>query len=191
MPAKRMNSVEVTRHVGHALDSPRGKVLVSGIATPFGALFIATRNGRVIASSGPRDGPEDALAWGRWRFEPDEVEAAGRAHRRLHEEVDEYFAGERTSFSAPLALDGRAFDVRIWEAAREIPYGAALTYGELALDVGAPGRARAVGRAMSICPAPLYVPCHRVVGASGKRCGDPESWERREALRRFEVSNVG
>ena len=59
-----------------------------------------------------------------------------------------------------------AFDARVYEVVRAIPYGATMTYGEVAVAVGSPGAARAVGGAMSRCPLFPAVPCHRVVRAS-------------------------
>jgi methylated-DNA-[protein]-cysteine S-methyltransferase len=60
---------------------------------------------------------------------------------------------------------------QVYEAARRIPAGATLTYGELAARVGAPGAARAVGQAMGRNPWPLIVPCHRVLAAGGRTGG--------------------
>ncbi|MHB8576189.1 MAG: methylated-DNA--[protein]-cysteine S-methyltransferase [Dehalococcoidia bacterium] len=165
-------------------------ITVSAVTTPFGQLFIAMRDQAVIASSGPQAGVADPLGWGRWRFAGMSIELDRSRHAEVRRLVQAYFAGKQRELSISLELDGREFDRLVWAAACDIPFGAAMTYGELALDVGAPGAARAVGRAMSVCPAPVFVPCHRVVGAGGKRCGDPESWERREQLRRFEVATV-
>lgn len=84
-------------------------------------------------------------------------------------QLQEYFAGTRTTFT--LRLDLRAvqsdFNVSVLEACRTIPFGHTLTYGELAERAGSPGAARAVGAAMSSNPVPIVVPCHRVVATSG------------------------
>ncbi|HZQ34955.1 MAG TPA: methylated-DNA--[protein]-cysteine S-methyltransferase, partial [Dehalococcoidia bacterium] len=114
------------------------------------------------------------------------LEAAGGAHREAHSQLRAYFAGRLRRFELDLDLDEPTLIARGWHAAVEIPYGCTLTYGELALDAGAPGRARAMGRAMSLCPLPLFVPCHRVVGAGGGPRGERESWQRRQALLAFE-----
>lgn len=165
-----------------APERPGTAIRVSAVPTPFGAFFIATRDGLAIATAGPRPGPSDPRAWARWLWPDRPVEPAGREHGGLRVELRAYFAGRIQTLTIPVLLDGRPLDVAAWQAAREIPYGKTLTYGELALEVGRPGAARAMGRAMAACALPILVPCHRVVGAGGKRCGEPESWAQREAL---------
>jgi methylated-DNA-[protein]-cysteine S-methyltransferase len=64
-----------------------------------------------------------------------------------------------------------AFQRRVYEVARSIPVGATLTYGELAMRMGEPGAARAVGQALGANPWPIIVPCHRVLAAGGKPGG--------------------
>src|SRR6516165_787564 len=61
-----------------------------------------------------------------------------------------------------------AFHPRVYEAARAIPPGMTLSYGDIATRVGAPGAARAVGQALGRNPFPIVVPCHRVLAAGGK-----------------------
>jgi methylated-DNA-[protein]-cysteine S-methyltransferase len=68
-----------------------------------------------------------------------------------------------------LDLDGLpTFDLGVYRIARTIPPGETLTYGEIAIGLGEPGAARAVGRALGANPFPIVVPCHRVLGAGGK-----------------------
>jgi methylated-DNA-[protein]-cysteine S-methyltransferase len=74
--------------------------------------------------------------------------------------------------SVPLDMDGLPpFHRRVYEAARAIPFGAAMTYGALAKRAGAAGAARAVGRALARNPFAIIVPCHRVLAAGGKTGG--------------------
>ena len=91
--------------------------------------------------------------------------------------------GRADATSVPLDVAGSRFQRRVWEALRRIPRGAQRGYGELALALGQPGAARAVARACATNPAPLAVPCHRVVpktgGAGGYRFG---SWRKRALL---------
>lgn len=76
--------------------------------------------------------------------------------------------GERASFPDPVDMSGAtAFQRRVWETARAIPWGETRTYGWLAARVGQPGAARAVGQALGANPCPIVVPCHRVVGRAG------------------------
>ena len=82
-------------------------------------------------------------------------------------------AGDRVDLGAvPLALDGGSeLDRKVWEAARRIPCGEVRTYGEIAQEIGAPGAAVAVGAALGRNPAPILVPCHRVLAADGRSGG--------------------
>jgi methylated-DNA-[protein]-cysteine S-methyltransferase len=97
-------------------------------------------------------------------------------------QLSEYFAGRRTTFDFPLVLAGNAFERRVWEALRAIPYGTTITYGELAARLGAPGAARAVGAANGRNPIAIVVPCHRVIGARGKLTGYGGGLARKRAL---------
>ena len=90
------------------------------------------------------------------------------ALRELGRQLLEYFDGRRKSFDLPIDLSGVSpFQRRVLEAAREIRYGAVLTYGALASAIGMPGAARAVGGALGANPIPILVPCHRIVAADG------------------------
>ena len=86
-------------------------------------------------------------------------------------QLDEYFAGRRTSFDLPLHMIGSAFQKRVWTGLLDIPCGATTSYGALANAIGAPGAARAVGLANGQNPIPIIVPCHRVIGANGSLTG--------------------
>jgi len=172
---------------GETLCAP---VLVSRVETPFGYLYLASEAGRLIASAGPDPARTAAMAWGALHWPLAGIEPAGRQHRATHAQVAAYFAGKLRRFELELALDEDTLVARGWRAAAEIPYACTLTYGELALDAGAPGAARAMGRSMSLCPLPLFVPCHRVIGAGGKPCGNRDSWRKREQLLAFERACV-
>lgn len=89
----------------------------------------------------------------------------------LHRQLNEYFAGRRTSFDVRLAPEGSPFQLRVWEQLQQIPYGATISYGELARRVGNPAASRAVGLANGKNPISIIIPCHRVIGATGKLTG--------------------
>ena len=86
-------------------------------------------------------------------------------------QLEEYFAGRRLSFSLPLDLRGTPFQRGVWEALLAIPFGETRTYREIAERLGNPRATRAVGAANGRNPVSIVVPCHRVVGASGKLTG--------------------
>lgn len=94
-----------------------------------------------------------------------------RANRTAIHQLTEYFQGSRTSFDLPLDLNGTPFQLAVWNALLEIPYGQTRSYGEIAKSIGKPGAARAVGMANHENRIAIVVPCHRVVGQKGTLTG--------------------
>jgi methylated-DNA-[protein]-cysteine S-methyltransferase len=140
-------------------DSPVGELLLAGDGEALAGLHFAA--GRAPAAD--------------WREDP-------RPFEPVLEQLREYFAGDRTRFEVRLAPRGTAFQLRVWEALLEIPYGETESYGELAVRVGSPGAARAVGLANGSNPIALIVPCHRVIGANGSLTGYGGGMERKRWL---------
>jgi methylated-DNA-[protein]-cysteine S-methyltransferase len=91
--------------------------------------------------------------------------------RRAAAQLAEYFAGTRPRFDLPLAPVGTEFQRRVWTATSAIPFGETATYGEIARKIGVPNGSRAVGGALNRNPLAIVVPCHRVVGSSGRLTG--------------------
>lgn len=86
-------------------------------------------------------------------------------------QLDEYFAGTRTGFDVPVRPVGTAFQLAVWSALREIPFGETRSYGDIARRIGRPGAVRAVGAANGHNPVAIVVPCHRVIGSDGRLTG--------------------
>jgi methylated-DNA-[protein]-cysteine S-methyltransferase len=86
-------------------------------------------------------------------------------------QLTEYFAGTRKDFALPVAPRGSEFQRRVWEELARIPYGATISYAELAARIGRPNASRAVGRANGTNPIPVVIPCHRVIGTDGSLTG--------------------
>ena len=82
-----------------------------------------------------------------------------------------YFAGTLTEFDLPLAPEGTPFQLSVWQALRRIPYGDTVSYGAIAQAIGRPSASRAVGAANGANPLPIVVPCHRVIGSTGRLTG--------------------
>ena len=101
---------------------------------------------------------------------PDWVESRKTFHEAIRQ-LHAYFARELRDFDLPLAPEGTSFQLSVWSKLREIPYGETISYGELATRVGNPKASRAVGMANGRNPLPIVVPCHRVIGSSGKLTG--------------------
>lgn len=90
---------------------------------------------------------------------------------RAAEELEQYFRGKRTSFTTPLSATGTEFQRDVWDALAAIPFGERRSYAWLATRVGRPRAFRAVGSANARNPLPIFVPCHRVIGADGSLSG--------------------
>jgi methylated-DNA-[protein]-cysteine S-methyltransferase len=140
------------------------------VDSPVGPLVLADSDGRLRGLRLPHvadDGTTTAAPLPQWQ-------PIRRPTRLLHETSDQlaaYFAGDLTQFDLPLQLDGTPFQQRVWQALREIPFGATATYGDVAQRLGIPGASRAVGLANNRNPVPIVVPCHRVIGADGGLTG--------------------
>jgi methylated-DNA-[protein]-cysteine S-methyltransferase len=150
-------------------------VVATRLETPLGDLVITASEAGLTGVWFP--GPELPA------FQPDGGRgSASSALARAREQLAEYFAGSRTAFDLPLAPAGTAFQRRVWDALRTIPYGATLSYSELARRLGDPRATRAVGAANGKNPIPIIVPCHRVIGARGALTGFGGGLERKRWL---------
>ena len=133
------------------MKSPVGKLLLAGGEDSL-QMICFQRGNRVI-------GPD-----------PDWIESARTFHEAIRQ-LRAYFARELREFDLPLAPAGTPFQLSVWNLLRESPYGETISYGELAKRVGNPKASRAVGMANGRNPLPIVVPCHRVIGSSGKLTG--------------------
>lgn len=97
-------------------------------------------------------------------------------------QLEEYFQGERFQFEIPLSMQGREFQLAVWQELRKIPYGSSRTYGELAKQLGNPNASRAVGAANGRNPISIIVPCHRVIGQNGSLTGFSGGLQRKQYL---------
>lgn len=88
---------------------------------------------------------------------------------RAADQLRQYLVDPDTKFDLPLAVAGTPFQLRLWQALREIPRGTTRTYGDLARELGSDSyeSARAVGQACGDNRLPVVIPCHRVVAADG------------------------
>ena len=101
--------------------------------------------------------------------------------------LDSYFSGSNPGFTPPLKPEGTPFQQAVWRILLTIPYGKTITYGEIATTLaddrgGAKPSARAVGNAVGHNPISLIIPCHRVVGASGRLTGYAAGLDRKASL---------
>jgi methylated-DNA-[protein]-cysteine S-methyltransferase len=94
----------------------------------------------------------------------------------------QYFDRNRTVFDIPLDISGTEFQLAVWRALIQIPYGETRSYGDIAKSIGKPGAARAVGMANHNNPIAVVIPCHRVVGHNGSLTGYAGGLELKQKL---------
>jgi len=128
--------------------------------SPIGPLLIAGDHESVHLIAFPKNGKPQ-------RPEAGWTESSTGALAETVRQLREYFAGKRTDFDLPLALEGTAFQRKVWRKLQEIPYGETISYGELAKRVGNPKASRAVGSANGKNRIPIVIPCHRVIAGDG------------------------
>lgn len=116
----------------------------------------------------------------------DGSEAGARWLAQARSELREYFEGARRDFSVPLSPSGTEFQLAVWAALRDIPYGETSSYAALAARIERPTAVRAVGAANGRNPISIIVPCHRVIGADGSLTGYGGGLPAKEALLELE-----
>ena len=157
--------------------------LYTYIPSPIGRLLLCGDEERLGGLYTPPASQDPDLVRGRRR--------AGAPFVRVREQLEAYFAGELVDFDVALDFDGATpFRTSVWSALLEIPYGATVSYGELARRLGRPTAARAVGTANGCNPISIIVPCHRVIGSGGSLTGYAGGLERKRYLLRHEADVV-
>jgi methylated-DNA-[protein]-cysteine S-methyltransferase len=137
-----------------------------------------------------RDGVLTNLRMINQTYEPDRTDWVpdDRAFPDAVDQLEAYFAGQRTDFDLKLSMAGSEFQRRVWQALLTIPYGETRSYGQIADQIGAAGAARAVGLANGHNPIAIVVPCHRVIGANGSLTGYGGGLDRKRSLLEMEKS---
>jgi methylated-DNA-[protein]-cysteine S-methyltransferase len=149
-----------------------------------GALRLVARDGALAAVHLVPAGERPAG----WSLAPAAMEPV---LARARAQLQEYLAGDRTTFDLPLRLEGTPFQRAVWAALLEIPFGETRSYGEIARTLGRPAAVRAVGAANGRNPLAIVVPCHRVIGADGALAGYAGGLHRKRWLLAHEVARAG
>jgi methylated-DNA-[protein]-cysteine S-methyltransferase len=134
-------------------------MLYDTVESPIGELLLAG-DGDTLRLLHMQDGRKAISVQAGWT-------RSKEAFAPVRAQLGEYFDGRRRGFDIPLGPAGSPFELAVWQALTEIPYGETVSYGELATRIGRPGAPRAVGVANARNPIAVIVPCHRVIGADG------------------------
>lgn len=146
-------------------------VHIAQVDSPIGSLRLARTSAGLAYLELPNASGRGMRGWLR-RCLPEARCVEGFApNRQAARQVIEYLEGKRTTFDLELDPRGTDFQLRVWEALREIPFGETRSYAEVAARVGAPRAVRAVGTANGANPLSLVIPCHRVIASGGKLGG--------------------
>ncbi len=108
----------------------------------------------------------------------------------VKDQLDAYFNGRSPTFDIPLSPEGTPFQLEVWKALTEIPFGACWTYGELASRLGKPKASRAVGLAVGRNPISIVIPCHRILGSRGQLTGYSGGLEAKKWLLHHELEGA-
>jgi len=137
-------------------------VALRRIDSPIGRIEVVSDGTAIVSLAIERDGalPHDDVD-----ERPDAVTGIAIA------QLQEYFAGARHDFDVPVSLAGTAFQLAVWEQLVDLEWGEVISYGELGHATGRATAGRAVGGAVGANPVPIIVPCHRVLGSSGRITG--------------------
>jgi methylated-DNA-[protein]-cysteine S-methyltransferase len=163
-------------------------VAIADVGSPIGQLLVAVTRRGLVRVGFENEDRDELLADLAERISPRILESRS-ATDDVRRELDEYFERERTDFDVPVdrrLIHGIARDVLVQTS--RITFGRTSTYGEIAKKIGHPTAARAVGRALGSNPIPIVIPCHRVIGASGKLTGYAGGLDRKIALLTLEGS---
>ena len=158
------------------------RLLYTCMESPIGSLLLLG-DGRQLHRIGLPEGKAAIKPEKEWRRRDD-------AFQEVIHQLRAYFSGSLHQFELPFAAAGTPFQQRVWKALQEIPYGETRSYGEIARHIGKPTASRAVGAANGLNPLPIIIPCHRVIGASGKLTGFGGGLPTKERLLALERNNV-
>ena len=176
---------------GKAKKEPNNVLTYKRFDSPLGPMVgVASERGLCLLEFGDRRMLETEFQDLQQRLDAVILPGASRFCDAAIEQMREYFAGERRKFDVPLDAPGTAFQQSVWQALREIPYGAIRSYGDIASAVGSPKAVRAVGTANGMNRIAIMIPCHRVIGADGTLTGYGGGLWRKDWLLRHEREHL-
>lgn len=163
------------------------------VSTPYGKCFIMSTKTHICWASTPGGSLAAAQAWAqKYNYTKDILKGSHiPVLQKAVDEMKRYFAGEQISFSGPFEFIGTDFQKSVWNSLVQIPHGETKTYGHIATLIGNAKASRAVGNANNKNPIAIMIPCHRVVGSTGKLVGYAGGLKTKEWLLSLEKNNYG
>jgi methylated-DNA-[protein]-cysteine S-methyltransferase len=153
-------------------------------------LYLAATSSGLCYVGSPNKPWEELADWAAKRYPGSALIQDERSLQPYAAALCEYLRGERASFTLRLDLRGTPFQLAVWEALGQIPFGQTRTYSEIAAQMQKPAAVRAVGTAIGANPVLIVVPCHRVIGKRGALTGYRGGLETKEALLRLEQTGT-
>lgn len=155
----------------------------AALPTPLGLFTLTVDEAGLCGLAFPAEAPSVAA-------QPVETSSAHPLLAEAGRQLLAYLTGTLRDFDLPLSIHGTAFQQQVWTQLRAIPFGATMTYGELAERIGGRQKARAVGGAAHANPLAIVVPCHRLIGAGGQLTGFGGGLPMKRALLELEARAV-
>jgi len=153
------------------------------IPTPAGSIFIAADDMYLRAITFDRNEEKIRNSLSGFKHESNKI------IEQTERQLQQYFTGNRTVFDLPVSFNGTKFQNKTWQALLTIPYGETRSYSDQAHLIGNPKAVRAVGRTNGLNPIGIVVPCHRVIGKSGKLTGYAGGLDKKKFLLDLESKN--
>lgn len=151
-------------------------LLYQKIRSPLGFIYIATdgKSLRILAIGNNWNTLKSSFG--------EIIEGKHQILSQTRKQLDEYFAHQRTNFDLPIRFNGTEFQNSAWNALLQVPYGETRSYAQQAELIGNLKAVRAIGRANGLNPISIIVPCHRIIGKSGKLTGYASGLEDKKYL---------
>ncbi|MFF2179288.1 methylated-DNA--[protein]-cysteine S-methyltransferase [Lysinibacillus sp. NPDC058147] len=136
-----------------------------------GSMYIVASDEGLVYIGTPNAPFEEVEVWAKKRFKGYHFEENKEKLQKYVKQLTAYFNKELIEFDVPVHVKGTPFQLAVWDALKELPYGTTTTYSDIAHRIGNPKAVRAVGSAIGANPILAIIPCHRVIGKDGKLTG--------------------
>ncbi|MEA0566157.1 methylated-DNA--[protein]-cysteine S-methyltransferase [Lysinibacillus irui] len=147
-----------------------------------GEMYIVASDIGIVYIGTPNASFEEVEEWAKKRFKGYNFEENREKLQPYKEQLIAFFNKELTEFDLPIHVKGTPFQLAVWDALKELPYGTTTSYGNIAQRIGNPKAVRAVGSAIGANPILAIIPCHRVIGKNGQLTGFRSGLEMKKFL---------